>query len=251
MINLPLSETLASLELAELWNNYSPKEGGGKKRKWRALDVYENNRDNSTWKLSAWILIAIRATRANISRFRGSSTRRWRRSHTGRGSCCKRNLRECRISGEEAAYRDASCTTSFPWRAWIFLERGGGRDRERERNRENTRWLKVWTTFEQRKEEAKGTFLRDDTFKFLLNRPLFNFIRFHLLRGMIFSFFPFLRRLTQEDGDWIEVLKAGWWKDFDIEFFSFFFLSSLYYRLAARFTEESFVSSLKRFEFDE
>lgn len=48
MINLPLSETLASLELAELWNNYSPKEGGGKKRKWRALDVYENNRDNST-----------------------------------------------------------------------------------------------------------------------------------------------------------------------------------------------------------
>lgn len=158
-------------------------------------------------------------------------------------NCC--NLRECRISGEEAAYRDASCTTSFPWRAWIFLERGGRRDRE------NTRWLKVWTTFEQRKEEAKGTFLRDDTFKFLLNRPLFNFIRFHLLRGMIFSFFPFLRRLTQEDGDWIEVLKAGWWKDFDIEFFSFFFLSSLYYRLAARFTEESFVSSLKRFEFDE
>lgn len=48
MINLPLSETLASLELAELWNNYSLKEGGGKKRKWRALDVYENNRDNST-----------------------------------------------------------------------------------------------------------------------------------------------------------------------------------------------------------
>lgn len=27
MINLPLSETLASLELAELWNNYSPEEG--------------------------------------------------------------------------------------------------------------------------------------------------------------------------------------------------------------------------------
>lgn len=129
MINLPLSETLASRIGRTLEQLFA---GGGKKRKWRALDVYENNRDNSTWKLSAWILIAIRATRANISRFRGSSTRRWRRSHTGRGSCCKRNLRECKISGEEAAYRDASCTTSFPWRAWIFLERGGGRDRERQ-----------------------------------------------------------------------------------------------------------------------
>lgn len=45
VINLSLSETLASRIGRTLEQLFA---GGGKKRKWRALDVYENNRDNST-----------------------------------------------------------------------------------------------------------------------------------------------------------------------------------------------------------